>query len=719
MSLNSVLSTSLSGLFTSQEAIRATSNNIANVNTEGYNRNIVVQDTRVLQGAASGVEVVEVRRIVDEFLETSFRTATSNTEEFSIQRSFHDRLQGFLGDPASESSLSARTDRVFERITEVALSPADVLRRQSALAEIDSFLLQINTLGNQIQSLRAEASQQIVESVGRANEALNRIFEINPLLVRETTIGGETGGLEQQLATELNNLAEEIDIRVVREDNGDVSVFTSNGTPLVNRSLLHQFAYTSPGAVTSETVFPIIEINRVDPETLNPIGTPADFPQNLRSGTMRGLLDLRDGNLADLTETLGELAARTRDSFNAVHNSYTAVPAPNSLTGEAQPISGDNSVGFSGITTFAVVNSDNTTDTSVTVDFTAQTINGAANAAAFANFTSLVAAINTGLGTAGTLSFTDGVMAFSASDATDGVLIHDDETTPARRAGRGFSHFFGMNDLIKSASTGIFEPGIAASDNHNLGNGQTISFSVRDSVGRELSAVTLTIDTTTNQTYGQLATALSDTTTGLGNFFTFAVDPNTGALTSTITPPRENITLSVQSDNTQIGTTGISLGRAFGLTQGIRESAARDLQVRGDITTNPNLMSLASFDTTATGTVPSLAAGDQRGALALQALQTQQVSFSNAGEQVASDVTIPQYVARFLGNAGTIAERVSNLESDNRALQFEVSQRQSDFSGVNLDEELANLVVYQNAYGAAARVLTSVQELYDSLLAAV
>ena len=85
----------------------------------------------------------------------------------------------------------------------------------------------------------------------------------------------------------------------------------------------------------------------------------------------------------------------------------------------------------------------------------------------------------------------------------------------------------------------------------------------------------------------------------------------------------------------------------------------------------------------------------------------------------ASSVTLSQYVARFLGNAGLQAQRAQNLEEDNLALQQEVSQRNSDVSGVNMDEELSNLVVYQNAYNAAARVLSSVQELYDSLLAAV
>jgi flagellar hook-associated protein 1 len=52
-------------------------------------------------------------------------------------------------------------------------------------------------------------------------------------------------------------------------------------------------------------------------------------------------------------------------------------------------------------------------------------------------------------------------------------------------------------------------------------------------------------------------------------------------------------------------------------------------------------------------------------------------------------------------------------------MKLEIERRRMDVGGVNLDEELANMVVYQNAYNASARMLTSAQELFDTLLRAV
>jgi flagellar hook-associated protein 1 FlgK len=134
---------------------------------------------------------------------------------------------------------------------------------------------------------------------------------------------------------------------------------------------------------------------------------------------------------------------------------------------------------------------------------------------------------------------------------------------------------------------------------------------------------------------------------------------------------------------------------------------------------NPNRLSLAKFTAGASAGDLVLNGGDQSGALAFQSLETLRIAFNQAGELSAGNATLSQFTAQFLGNAGLQAQRATNLEEDNQALLGELQERLSDVSGVNLDEELANLVVFQNAYSAAARVLTSVQDLYDSLLNAV
>ena len=73
MSLTAVLNNAVSGLNVAQGSLSVTASNIANVNTEGYARKIVKQGTVVLGGVGLGVELTEVRRVIDQFISRELR----------------------------------------------------------------------------------------------------------------------------------------------------------------------------------------------------------------------------------------------------------------------------------------------------------------------------------------------------------------------------------------------------------------------------------------------------------------------------------------------------------------------------------------------------------------------------------------------------------------------------------------------------------------------
>ncbi|RMB04884.1 flagellar hook-associated protein FlgK [Eilatimonas milleporae] len=707
MALNNIIDTSLSGLFLNQSALRVTSSNIANVNTPGYSRLQVSQEARVLSGQAAGVQLSGIDRVVDRFLDSALRTSISNVEEYSVQSRFHDALQGFLGRPDSDSSLSSQFDQVFGSIAALSLSPSESLRRQEVLNETQDFLNQMNRIQGQIQDLRADTGRQIDETLRGLNENLARVFELNNLILSQSARGGEIGGLEGQLDDALRNISEVIDINITRESNNTARVTTASGLPLVDFSL-RQLTFDAPGVVGAETQFPPIEIAVVDPVTLQPITAPTDMAPHIRSGSLRGLLDIRDNQLVDLSQTLGELGARVADEFNAVHNGFSATPAPGTLTGKQTFVTGTQPTNFTGTVEFAVVDADNQLVAKSTIDLTA-----------FANMNAVIAQVNTDLGGAGTLGLTDGVLSLDAATAGNGVVIADVAGQETDRGGRSFSHFFGMNDLIQTDNAGIYETGFAATDSLELGGAGTIDFRVRDANGVELTTVTVDISALPINTVNDLiGTSGLSSPSGLGAFFSFGYDAN-GQITAEPLSTRPGVTLEVISDSTDIGGTGINLNLAFGLDPSQRGNAARNLTVREDVLSNPNLLSMSVFDNTAAVGATAMTSGDQRGARALQELQTSTVNFGSAGELASTSLSLTQYLGRFLDNAGLQARRAASLEEDNRALNLELEQRRADVSGVNLDEELSNLVVFQNAYNAAARILSTVQELYDELLATV
>jgi flagellar hook-associated protein 1 FlgK len=110
---------------------------------------------------------------------------------------------------------------------------------------------------------------------------------------------------------------------------------------------------------------------------------------------------------------------------------------------------------------------------------------------------------------------------------------------------------------------------------------------------------------------------------------------------------------------------------------------------------------------------------DNTGALNLQALGTKTIDIAAAGYLGSAKSTLSEYSAIVLGDMGSRTAQVEYRLADSLSLKEEVDLRKDSVQGVNMDEELSNMMIYQQSYNAAARLITAARELYDTLLAAI
>lgn len=699
MSINAIISNSLSGLFTNQAALRTTSSNIANINTPGYARQVVQQEAIVNGTSIGGVKISAIVRIIDKFLVKSVRDADADFARFEVENKFHSRIQALLGRPDQNNSLSGRIDEVFSALSEMALNPLSSILKESTLSTINQFGEEIGSLGTQIQNMRTDASNQIAEIVNRINSLTDRIGRLNPLIVKETLTGGEPGALLEKRAQSISELSKLIDLNVIDTGNNNVQVNTSSGIALVGvtRSILQ---YSPPGLVTSSTPFPLITVNLVDNITGAPRPSNVSLDGELVSGKLKGLLIMRDRDLPEISLQLGSLASGFADELNRVHNMNVAVPAPNDLTGvNTGALSTDNH-NFTGEAVFAITDATGVVVAKVTVDF----------AAIGPTIGDVITAVNAGLGGAGTLALTNGVMSLTAAVGTDGVSISQVAGNESSRAGRGFSHFFGMNNLIEAKSPAHFETGIVGTDSHGFTAGGVLVLELNDSDGVKVSAFSLTI---AGASYDDILTSLN--TGSLSGFVTFSFS-STGELISTPNAGVGEMKLHVKSDSTSRGATGVPISTFFGIGEPFRMDAAVDLKVSKAVNDDPNRLALARLDQTAIVGGNGLSVGDQTGALALRDLANGIHVFAKAGGLSAATVTLAQYSANLLADLGLRAALAASNMEDNQVLSEELNRKSSDISGVNLDEELGNMIIFQNAYSASARLLTTAKEMFDTIL---
>jgi flagellar hook-associated protein 1 FlgK len=71
-----------------------------------------------------------------------------------------------------------------------------------------------------------------------------------------------------------------------------------------------------------------------------------------------------------------------------------------------------------------------------------------------------------------------------------------------------------------------------------------------------------------------------------------------------------------------------------------------------------------------------------------------------------------------VGQIGSQTRQVQSSRDAQQIVQQEASDARDAVSGVNLDEEAANLIKYQQAYQAAAQMIRVASSLFDSILAA-
>ena len=78
--------------------------------------------------------------------------------------------------------------------------------------------------------------------------------------------------------------------------------------------------------------------------------------------------------------------------------------------------------------------------------------------------------------------------------------------------------------------------------------------------------------------------------------------------------------------------------------------------------------------------------------------------------------TLSNYGAQIIGQTATAAANATQNNTYQSQLQTQMQTRLQSETGVNLDQELSNLTIYQNAYSASARVISTIQTMYDALM---
>ena len=709
MSLNGIAASAISALKTNSAALGVVADNVSNLNTPGYARRIVNQQTLSAGGQLMGVDIATIQRVSNQFLAQEQLAANGASSQYDTMAGLFSQLNGLLGSPGDNQSLATQLTDLASAFATASQAPTSSAGRTGVMNALNGLASTFSNVSNTISSLQGQVDQQAVNSIASTNTLIKQIYDLNTQIKAANAGGNQASALLDQRDVVLGNLAQVMGIKTSTNADGSVNVSTADGVNLVSNT----YAQLSYSGSAQNGAYNSIMIQDMNPANGQTIGSSFALDPHLSGGSLKGLIDMRDQVLGGLSQTLGNLAQQTALAFNAQANANAAYPPPTALAGRDTGLLSADGLNFTGKTTIAVANSSGNLVSRIDVDFNAGTlkVDGGAPVSIGTTIGSFTTALNTALGANGSASFTNGQLSISAT-GSNGVLVQDDATTPSLRGTTGFSQFFGLNDLFKSQVPSITATGLSAGDSSGLPAGGVITMSLKGPNGDIVKNVSIT--TTAGQTVGNVVTALN---TAMGGAATFTLNPD-GSISTATSGLYPGYTLNVTGDTTQRGTTGMSFTQIFGLGANAQASQAVGFTLSPAVTASPARLGFASPAITPASVAGDtvVSAGDNAGAIALQNVITKTQTFRAAGGIAAQATSLSDYAASFYQNVSTQSNAVTANQTTQDDRLNEAKARVASDSGVNLDEELTSLTSYQQAYAAGARLLSVVDQMYKALL---
>ena len=662
MSFN-LLNIASSGVRASSELLQTTSKNIANVNTVGYVRERTEFTTMVDNQVGRG----ETYRLLNEFAQSQLNRDTSNKSFFDQFITEANRVDTIFSEKSN--NLSTGINSLFNNVQEALNQPSSTVARSLVMTDAQSLIDQMDRLSGIVLDQKSVVNEQLEIFSDEANSLIQSISTLNQNIaaVNGTNNAADASSTYNERDKAIRDLSELIDIETLDGPNGEKLVFMGTGEAVVMQNgAFNLFSMTGdPDPNFKEFT---LDVNGGK-------AVPLEVDVSKLKGKIGGLLAFRDDILVPAQNQIGQMGLAIADAFN--EQNKLGMDATGQLGGNI----------FNIPTVGAYAYQANTGDAGMTA--TVEPGKGSELPAsdfiitytANANEVSIQPIDNKG----------DPLGQPSLADISSGVI--DSSTTTGESFGlqvnvsgagvEGDQFQIKLNSDAASSITlatgraedlALASPIRTANDLNNIGTA-TIS------AGEVTSVTSGGFTSTPSLTNGEI------TLVKTGNANEYQITDNSGTSTFTITPPAKGMLSQA--------------GAPF-------DTYGFDFDIEGTPATGDTFtleFNEGGFD-------------DNRNGLKLADLQNGELVRLNVETTATADnhKTFNQAYSGLVSDIGVITGQAITSGAAFDALAQQSEAWYESLSGVNLDEEAANLLRFQQSYSASAQVLAAAQEIFDTLL---
>jgi flagellar hook-associated protein 1 len=662
MSVSSLLNIGARAMTANYAALQVTGNNVANANTAGYSRQSVELQTSLSQQTGSGffgtgVDVATVTRAHSDFLTREAATTASLAAADDARNQQLQQLEQVF--PTGENGLGYAAQQVFNAFVDVSNQPQDSSARQVALARVGDMAAQFSSASDQLDSLQDGITQDLKTAVASVNSLTSRIAGLNAKIASAQASGHDPNTLLDQRDTAIADLSNIVQVSTVAASDGSVGVFLGGGQKLVLG------AEATPLTTVADPYDPSkVQIG------IKEGATTRAFPDGfIAGGSVAGLLRVQNHDIGDARGLIGQMASAIAGALNSQQalgldlGTPAAAGAPLLALGAASVAAASTNATAGGVPVASYVNGSGVRVSSVSIS----------------------------------------VVDSKELQPSDYELVAD----PALPAGSykltrlsdGTSQTVSNGSVVDGFRIDVAAPAPAARDRFLL---------------QPVSQATRTITSALDDPKGIAAASPVTATFGSANTGT-ATLASLAAVSPSINP---NLTATITfTDNA--GGYSYSLVDTTGALPTVNGTgtwvAGQSIALNGfelNLTGVPQQNDVVSVARTA------FPASDNGNANALLALRDAGIvgQRSAGGVVTTPGVNVIDAYAGALASVGVTVQSAGSAADQSAAIAADAKNAVADKSGVNLDEEAARLIQYQQSYQAAAKILQVAQSVFDSLL---
>jgi len=664
MSVSPLLTIGSKAMSASYAALQVTGNNISNSNTVGYSRQSAMLETSVGQFSGSGyfgkgVDVSTVTRAHSDFLTREAATSRSMAAGDAARSEQLQRLEAVF--PTGEAGIGYAAATAFNTFVDVANKPQDASARSVALARVGDLAALFRTANEQLNALQAGVTVDLKTAVTSVNGLTRQIADLNEQIASMQGNSHDPNDLLDKRDVAINELSKYLQVSTIAADDGSLSVFMNGGQRLVLGGQATTLAAVPDAYDPAKVQLGITEAGQT--RTL-----PPGF---VTGGSVAGLLRFQNSDLPDARNLLGQMAAAISGRLNQQQALGLDLGQP---PASGSPLLSVGSPGVSPASTNAqaggVAVASYINGSGVRVPSVSLTI--VDSDALRASDYDLRSDPADPAGTYRLTRLSDGTSQSVVSGAVvDGFRVDVATPLPVARdrfllqpVARAISHI--RRVLDDPAGLAAASPVTATVANANTGTAAVASLSaISPSLNPNLTAAITFTDDAGGYSYSLVdSTGALPTTSGTGTWIAGQPVKLNGWSMELSGVPRSGDVIGVQKTAFPAGNNG----NANALL------ALRDVPFVGQQTL--------------------------------------------AGGVIQPGDTVTDAYAAALAKVGVRVQSAKFSTDQSASIAADAKLAQSSATGVNLDEEAARLIQFQQSYQAAARMLQVAQSLFDTLLQA-